>query len=341
MADVRVSAIAAMTPAGAFGWRGGDAWPATAAPAGSTTQAPGDWFDAARHLAGVKHRYLNDAARYGVAASLDCLRDARAALAWPHMAPERRGLVLGTAVADYAVRHALDAGVRVQGFSALNTVAAPNISANIAAAHIAIACQARAFSTTLTSPFLSGLESLFMAAQSLRRGRADAVLAMAAEEAPPVEDAAAALVPGAVALHLQADVASRGGVGPAIAASCWGHAHKDAVAPSMSAHVFLANAVEVLGAKARHAELMVLRQGCPLSAATLAHWLGWLEAAGLAFEQQSETVFPDVGTVAPMLRAAQAMASPHPVLLLAIHQRRYLSFLFLPTPVHQPVRSFS
>lgn len=328
MADVHVSAVVALSPHASFDWRAGDA-----AVQPDAVNAATDWFDAKHHLTGIRHRYLNDAARYSVAASLRSLCRGES-MAWPGAQPEQRGVFLGTAVADYAVRQGVDHAVMAQGFSALNTVSAPNISANIAAAQVAIACQARAFSTTLTSPFLSGFEGLFFAAQSLRLGHATAVMAIAAEESLHADDTSVPVMPGAVLLHLQRACAA--GMGnhtgsQGIAASCWGHLNKDATAPAKATQRFLDDVARLLQGSPRQTDLVLMRHHTPLSETTSERWQGWLRNSGLVFDQRRETVFPTVGTVAPMLQAARCLTSPRPVLLLAIHQRRYLAFLFVPT----------
>lgn len=327
MRDITVTAAAALAPQTEFVW-GGQAHEPTpqTMPMGLTT-AP-DWFDAPRLMAGIKHRYLNDAARYSVAVSRTCLSHA-ATGAWAQASEERRGVILGTAVADYTIRHALDPQVMADGHGAINAVSAPNISANIAAAQVAITCRARAFSTTLTSPFLCGFECLYFAVQSLQLGRADAVLAMAAEESLP-SDETLPVMPGSVALHLQAGPTDHGG--QTIAACCWGYIDKDAQAPSQATQAFIQRAAHWQAQRQQPLTLELLRHDTSPSGATAERWRGWLASGGLAFEQVHDTPFAAVGSVDPMLHAARALAPARPVLLLAIQQRRYLAFLFSPTP---------
>ena len=323
MTDIHISGLSALAPGAQFVWGGGQAIDAGLLRL-DPAHAADDWFDARQHLAGVKHRYLNDSTRYSIAASSACLRQP-AADAWHRCAEEQRGIIVGTAVADYAVRHLADQQVISGGPALLNTVSAPNISANIAAAWVAIACRGRAFATTMTSPFLAGFESLFLAAQSLQAGRSAAVLAIATEEALPDEDTSSEL-PGAVVVQLQA--------GPApgarrIVASAWAARADAPHRLSRSTQRFL-TALTQQSAACDTLQLLVLRDDSAAAAATAGCWGDWLYECGVRPRQTVERVFDGQGTVAPMLWAASWLTQEQPVLLLAIQQRRHLAFLVTP-----------
>lgn len=323
MTDIHISSLSALAPSARFVWGGGAALDATLLDLHPAADS-GNWFDAGQHLAGVKHRYLNDATRYSVAASHACLRQL-GGHAWQRCAEEQRGIIVGTAVADYAVRHAVDQQVLAGGPALMNTVAAPNISANIAAAWVAITCRGRAFATTMTSPFLAGFESLYLAVQSLQAGRSEAVLAMATEESLP-PDHAGHEVPGAVVLQLQ-----RGPQPGArrVLASAWASHCPGSRQAGYSTQRFLA-ALARHGGSRDTLQLLVLRDSSALAAATADCWGDWLYDSGVRPRQTVERVFSGQGTVEPMLWAACWLTQEHPLLLIAIQQRRHLAFLLAP-----------
>lgn len=322
MPEVLVTAMTTLTPRLRSDWMAGTRAPMRLPCPSWSGMAGGDaWFDATRDLPGIKHRYLNDTTRYGLAATLACVR-APGNGCWNAAEEARRGLYLGTAVADYAVRRQVDHAVLAEGATALNTVFAPNISANIAAAHIAIASRSRAFATTLPSPLLAGFEGLYLAAQALRTGRIDTVLAIAAEEAIPEGDGIE-VMPGAVVLQLRAADAA---TGLRIAATAWGTLDARTGAADRGAHRLL----ETARACADKPQLVVLRDASETGAAAVAGWQRWLCAAGLAASSHVEHVFSSIGAVEPLLCAACWLTQDRPVLIIAIHQRRYLAFLSTP-----------
>lgn len=322
MAEIRLNAIAAVAPSAHVDWRGGAALPAQAQSTQRDSAAP-PWFDAKQQLPGIKHRYLSDGTRYSLAAALAAMRDE------PGDTPaedERRGVVFGSSVADYAVRSEFDRIVIEGGADALNTVSAPNISANIAAAHVATACRGRAFSTTLTSPLLAGFEALFLAVQSLRRGRCDEVLSFVAEESLPAGDPTP-LMPGAVALRLRAGANAPRHPGRSIAGQAWGYRHAGQIAAPNDVRRFV-DAAAALSAPGRAApHLVVLRDASATAATTAELWRRWLAPAHVAPNDGADILFRSPGSVEPMLHAAHWLTAEHAVVLTAIHHRRYLAFL--------------
>jgi hypothetical protein len=303
MTSARLRAIGALAPGIAIGHAAG-----------------GTWFDAKQMLPGIKHRYLNDTVRYSLAAALRCRQSAG-----DEIAADRLGVFLGTAVADFAVRDQFDHAVIADGADALNTVSAPNISANIAAAHVAIACDARAFSTTLTSPFLAGFETLYLGVQALHLGRCEQVLAITAEELLPAS-ADCDVLPGALAVQLAADGGSEV-PGRRLLPLCWArHCGRS------NASTGLAVAVAALPPGLRQdARLVVLRDDSRIAGELALHCVNALQARGNVVGNTKgtteEVVLSGPGALEPMLRAAHWLTVDHPVVLLAIHERRFLAFL--------------
>ena len=322
MINAYLTGLAAMVPSVQLGWGGGTPLGLAVLPVRSELAVNSDdWFDAKQHLAGIKHRYLNNTTRYSVAAALNCLHQGENQ-AWHGAHEERRGVLLGTAVADYTVRHKVDQIVINGGANALNAVSAPNISANIAATYVAIACRTRAFSTTLTSPFLAGFESLFFAVQALQFQRADAVLSIAAEEALPDAETIP-VVPGAVVVNVQK---SPGEAKREIAATAWGYQSVDITTPSRNTQHFLDTVAGVLGKGVAESQWVLLHDEAVVSVLTAERWSRWLSQVGFAAENKVEGVFSSPGTVEPMLWAAPWLTLDRPVVLIAIQQCRYLAF---------------
>lgn len=149
-------------------------------PAGHTPGAP--WFDHRARL-GRGYRFLPPACQYVVAAG----REALAAVdGWSERHPaERRGAVLGTNSAVAAVHADIDATVRRDGAGALSPMGAPFFSINLVAARLSTEHLLKGFNVTVTSPRVAGFEALHLAARELVDGRADMVLAGAAEAPDP------------------------------------------------------------------------------------------------------------------------------------------------------------
>lgn len=150
------------------------------------------WFDPVRHLGRRGWKYLTPATRHLLAA---------AALAPAGRGrPERTGVAAGTSDAIDAMHLDFDRTVRAEGAAGLSPAQLPGFSVNIPASQLAIVRRAQAFSVTLTSPGVAGVEAVLFGAAALRSGRADEVLAAATEQG-------GGGVPrgGAVAVRLSAD----------------------------------------------------------------------------------------------------------------------------------------
>jgi len=274
-----------------------------------------DWFDGAALLPGVKQRYLNDAVRFALAAARQCERVQASTVS-----AGQRGLMLGSAGADFSVRAAFDRVVLAEGAAALSSVSAPNISANIAAAHVAMACQARAFATTLSAPLLASLEGLYLGVRALQQGRCAELLLLAAEESLPA-DSGAVLLPGALALRVGRHAQ---GAGPSVTALAWGRC---ADCPPSA----LTQGLAALPRELR-ARLLLLRDDSALAEASAGLALQACAATPLFSLAAEERVLHRAGALEPLLHALHWLTVSEPVVLLAIQGRRYLAFLFHPHP---------
>lgn len=260
-----------------------------------------DWFDPAQWLPGTRHRYLNDTTRYALAAARRCPDPCIDS----GVAPGRLALCFGTGVADVAVRHTFDQALTHGGTDAVSTVGAPNISANIAAAHVAIDCQARALCSTVTSPFLAGFEALMLGMQAIQAGRADQSLVIAAEEALP-EGAGAAILPGAVALRLGRGAPESGhGLRPL----GWGRVETPGHLPQRLV-LALTRTASGLPGKTR----LVVSAGTPVA---------WPEGV----PPPDILMCDDAGALAPLLCALPTLRDDSPFILVALHGHRYVAFI--------------
>lgn len=272
------------------------------------------WFDASHWLPGTRQRYWNDASRYVLAAANRCGASSSER-------PERLALCVGTTVADFSVRSAVDHAVIVDGGQSLNAISAPNISANIAATQAAIALQARAFCSTFTSPFLGGFEALWFGAQGIDAGYADSAIIVAADEILP-DGVDFGVLPGAVALRIErASPAQRG---RDIAPLCWGHAS------TSTALVQRLTQCLARSGTTPPRRITVIAEADDVMAADVADQLA--EHCG-ASAKVARCNGP--GAVPPLLCALPSLLGAESVLLLGIHEYRYLAFLCITsTPSH-------
>lgn len=311
MTGIYFGALSVLVPGVASRWDGTHKWDAPSAHI--DRHAP---IDTRSHLGGVKHRYFNDTSRFSVAAARLCLgTDTK--LAWHGNDEERRGVIVGTTVADYAVRQCVDRDVLANGVGSVNAISAPNVSSNIASAYVSIECHARAFATTLTSPFLAGLESLAVGFLTLRARKADTLLAIGVEEAVPHDDAT--ITPGAVCICLQREP---GKSGLAIVDIHCGHHMPGTTHPlGKNASRFLGAAVQS-GALAP--EFLLIRDRSAHSANTTHTWLQQAANAGLRATPR-ELQLDDEGAVAPLLAAVPTFTGSNRTVLLAIFRNRYVA----------------
>jgi acyl carrier protein len=136
-------------------------------------------FSAERELGKRGHKYMSAATRLLCAAS----RRACAQSGFPGgAAAERRGVVVGTSLADYGVRRAMDQVLRSEGVRGLSAAEAPNSSVNIPASMVAIRESCQGVNLTLTNPRVAGFEALHWAGRFLDQGLVDVVIAGATED---------------------------------------------------------------------------------------------------------------------------------------------------------------
>lgn len=158
------------------------------------------WFDPAAHLGRRGWKYLTPATRYLLAAGNEALGRRHDDPPLTGAGSERFGVVTGTQYAIARVHRRMDATLAAEGVRGISPAEVPGFSMNTPGSQLAITTGARAFSVTLTNPVTAGLEAVQFAVAALRAGRADVVVAAAADQAPEDHggsgeyDAAAAVV---------------------------------------------------------------------------------------------------------------------------------------------------
>ncbi|WP_431996176.1 beta-ketoacyl synthase N-terminal-like domain-containing protein [Streptomyces fungicidicus] len=158
------------------------------------------WFDPAAHLGRRGWKYLTPATRYLLAAGNQALGRRHDDPPLTGAAAERFGVVTGTQYAIDRVHRRMDATLTGEGVRGISPAEVPGFSMNTPGSQLAISTGARAFSVTLTDPVTAGLGAVLFAVTALRTGRADTVVAAAADQAPEDHggsgeyDAAAAVV---------------------------------------------------------------------------------------------------------------------------------------------------
>jgi hypothetical protein len=172
---------------------------------GQPRSAAEPWFVPEDYLGKRGHKYLSNASKFLLAASVRTLEAGGDLSIYD---PQRIGIVIGTNQADFWVRRDFDAAVRRGGTQALSAVEAPNSSVNIPASHLAIRHRITGPNLTLTNHLVAGVESLHIGCRLLYLGLADAVLCGAAEESR-LEVGAAPALGGACLLLLERSEAAR------------------------------------------------------------------------------------------------------------------------------------
>lgn len=138
------------------------------------------WFDPAVHLAGRKSRYLSRATRYLLASAGQTLQ--ATGTLFDAVPQERKGIVVGTNFADYAVRHEFDHVLLEHGSGSLNSIQAPNVSVNMPATQAAIAHRWGGVCATLTTSGIAGIEAILYAKHAIDREQVDAVMVGSTED---------------------------------------------------------------------------------------------------------------------------------------------------------------
>jgi 3-oxoacyl-[acyl-carrier-protein] synthase II len=117
--------------------------------------------------------------QYGYAAAEEALADAR--LEENSVAPERMGVVVGTAMAGVSILSETQDGLSTGAHKKVSPRFVPKFIGNIAAAQIAIAKGYRGPSLTVSTACSSGADAISTAAMLLLAGEADAILVVGAE----------------------------------------------------------------------------------------------------------------------------------------------------------------
>ncbi|GGA33779.1 beta-ketoacyl-ACP synthase II [Paenibacillus physcomitrellae] len=114
--------------------------------------------------------------QFALAAAAEALEDSK-----PDAAPERIGVVLGTALGGISTTTGAQAQITESGSFRVTPHLVPKMLGNIAAGHIGITHGFKGPSLTLSTACSSGADAIGMGAMLLRSGQADAVLAVGAE----------------------------------------------------------------------------------------------------------------------------------------------------------------
>jgi 3-oxoacyl-[acyl-carrier-protein] synthase II len=159
-------------------------------------------------LPGRGYRRLPAAAKYALAAAASAAAAARPA--FTRIPEPRRGVVLGTNNATAALHDTLDGAVTDGDAMGMSPSTAPFFASSLFAARVAMEHAARGFALTVNSPRTAGLQAFAVSARALRHGRADVVLAGAAEDDVAV---AGAPSPGVGSVMFVCGKASEPGIG--------------------------------------------------------------------------------------------------------------------------------
>ncbi|TVL88957.1 beta-ketoacyl synthase N-terminal-like domain-containing protein [Streptomyces sp. SAJ15] len=311
------------TPRASAGTTADPAVPTSAAPArdlvvtaiGTTLPpAPGadGWFDQRAEL-GRGYKKLPAACQYLLSATRRALAAAGGGL--ETTPEERRAVAIGSNHGAARIHTEVDAATTGGEAHLISPAAAPYFSPNLIAGRLAIEHALKGFSLGVHTPGTGGLEAVHAGLRALRFGRADWLLAGAAEEPPPADDKALALdgtpEDGAVALVFEpaSAVAARGGrslgtvtarvfcLPPAAAAAGDGPEH---------ARRLLAAALAGLGLPRLPADgVRLITDGSPVA-----------DALARACEGRAEPVAAGAGCLGPVRQVADALGAAEPRLII-------------------------
>ncbi|MCI1262995.1 MAG: beta-ketoacyl-ACP synthase II [Tetrasphaera jenkinsii] len=130
-------------------------------------------------LTKVEVRRLDPNAQYAIIASREAWQDAGA----PEIDPERLGVVIGTGIGGVWTLIDQWENLREKGPRRIFPLAVPMLMPNSASGNVSLDLGARAGAHTIVSACASGAESMGFAAEMIRSGRADMVVAGGAEGA--------------------------------------------------------------------------------------------------------------------------------------------------------------
>jgi len=115
-------------------------------------------------------------AQFALVAAAEAIKNSKL-----NVAPERIGIVLGTALSGISTSTDAQDQLTNTGGYRVSPRVVPNILGNIAAAHIGIVNDLRGPSLTVTTACSSGADAIGIASMMLKMGQADAVVAVGAE----------------------------------------------------------------------------------------------------------------------------------------------------------------
>lgn len=190
MTDLTVTGIGVAAP--------GIGVAADAATCGAPVPAAPDWFDPAAELGPRGHRYLPPASQYLLAAARRAVADAGDV---DRVAAQHRGAVLATNGALSATYAAVDRTVSHGHADQLSPATAPYFAVNVVGSRLSSQYRLQAFTLTVTSPAVAGMEALAVGRRAIVAGRCRSLLAAAVEHA--AGSAGAAAEQGAVVLLLR------------------------------------------------------------------------------------------------------------------------------------------
>lgn len=146
-------------------------------------EAPDEgWFDAPRFLGAKGYKYLTAPTRYLLAAAAQAFADA--GLRDGDYPPEGKGVFVGTNFGAHRTLEDMDRVILGEGSEALQPMNAPNFSVNIPSSQLSIKHKLQAFNITLTAAMVAGAQAVILGAAAIRAGRAQLVVAGAAEDTP-------------------------------------------------------------------------------------------------------------------------------------------------------------
>lgn len=141
-------------------------------------------FAAREFIASANLRRMGKLARMIVAAARMALDDAR--LPPGQLAPERLGVVIGSAIGELSASQTYLDKVFAKGPAAASPLLFPNLVHNAPASYVSLELSATGVILTLAQGEGSGEEAILQACETLRAGRADAVLAGGGDEIAPI-----------------------------------------------------------------------------------------------------------------------------------------------------------
>lgn len=173
---------------------------------------PAHGFDHRTELGPRGYKYLPTATQYLLAATKRAVAAAGDTL--ERVPEELRAAAVGTNCAASALHAGMDRTVLDGDANDLSPATAPYFSINLFGSRLATEHALKGFNLTVTSPRVAGLEAVQTGGRSVALGRAEWLVAGAAEEAlDPAEPGAGGAESGAVALVLEpaAAAVARGG----------------------------------------------------------------------------------------------------------------------------------